>query len=54
MPEDERKSWLENVAAERLRTLQTIADQYASPWMDCFHQEDLEAYDGWYKTYGEG
>jgi tagatose 1,6-diphosphate aldolase len=54
MPEEERKTWLENIAAKRLNTLQEIAEKHAVPWMDYFQLEGLESYDGWYKTYGEG
>jgi tagatose 1,6-diphosphate aldolase len=54
MPDDERKTWLRTVATKRLNTLYEIAEQYAVPWMEYFQLEGLEAYDGWYKTYGEG
>jgi tagatose 1,6-diphosphate aldolase len=54
MLENERKTWLVNVAAKRLDSLQAIAEQYAAPWMDYFQLGELEAYDGWYKTYNEG
>ncbi len=54
MLEEERKTWLESVATDRLDTLRAIADQYAAPWMEHFQLEDLEVYDGWYKVYGEG
>jgi hypothetical protein len=54
MLEDERKTWLDTVAVGRLDTLQAIAERYAAPWMDYFQLGDLDAYDGWYKTYREG
>jgi tagatose 1,6-diphosphate aldolase len=54
MPEAERKKWLEKVAVKRLISLQEIAERYAAPWMDCFQLGDLDAYDGWFKSYGEG
>lgn len=52
LPSTERAGWLETVAARRLDALTGIAAQYARPWTDVYPPEDIGAFDGWFRKYG--
>jgi len=51
LPPEERRSWLQAVAAPRMNTLSEIAIRHARPWTDFYPPQPTSELENWYQNY---